>query len=261
MPADQPATPHPAARRAGWQPNFHTDPHDASLEGRRLFAELLGTFLLTFVAAGGDVIGAATGQSLGQPAKVVAPGLLVMAMIYTLGDVSGAHLNPGVTLAFTLRGDFPWKRVPGYVIAQFLGAILASVLLRLLFGNVGHLGATRPNPALGPLPALVMEIVLTTLLVTVILGTAHNARLTGHNAALAVGGTIALAGLFASPISGASMNSARSLGPALVGGDLSTIWIYFVGPLAGALLAAGIAWILHGPTTPDAIRAASGDSD
>ena len=266
MPAsDPPPPPAPASQAdesdASRLPNFRTDPHDTSAAGRRLFTELLGTFLLTFVAAGGDVISAATNHSLGQPAKVVAPGLVVMALIYTVGDVSGAHFNPGVTLAFALRGDFSWKRVPGYIVAQLIGAILAAGLLRLLFGNIGHLGATRPDPAHGPVPALVMELVLTTLLVTVILGTAHNARLVGHNAALAVGATIALCGLFASPISGASMNSARSLGPALVGGDLSSIWVYLVGPLTGALLAAGIAWILHGPTNPNAQRAATGDAE
>ncbi len=241
------------------RPYFHSDPRDPTVQWRRVFAELLGTALLTLVAAGADVIGAAVHMPLSQPARMVAPGLLVMAMIYTLGDVSGAHFNPVVTLAFALRGDFPWQRVPGYWLAQFAGAILAAVFLRLIFGNVGHLGATLPTRALGLWPAVLMELVLTMLLVTVILGTAHNSRLVGHNAALAVGGTIALAGLFASPVSGASMNPARSFGPALVSGNLSSVWIYFLGPLAGALLASGIAWILHGPTTPSAIKAAGGD--
>jgi aquaporin Z len=239
--------------------NFRTDPHDPRARWRRLFAECLGTALLTLVAAGGDVIGAATHSPLSQSARVVAPGLLVMALIYTIGDVSGAHLNPAVTLAFTLRSDFPWRHVFAYWLAQFTGAIAAAGFLRLVFGPVGHLGATLPAPALGPWPALAMEVVLTMLLVTVILGTAHETRLVGHNAALAVGGTIALAGLFASPVSGASMNPARSLGPALIGGQLGSVWIYFVGPLAGALLAAGVAWILHGPTNPAAIRAARGN--
>lgn len=263
---------HPAAQYSGDLPvygkhasssasYFHTDPRDSAVEWRRLFAELFGTFLLTLVAAGADVISASTPAPLSQPARVIAPGLLVMALIYTIGDVSGAHLNPVVTLAFTLRRDFPWKRVWGYWGAQFAGAIVAAVFLRLVFGNIGHLGATLPAPNLGSLPALLMELVLTMLLVTVILGTAHDTRLVGHNAALAVGGTIALTGLFASPVSGASMNPARSLGPALVSGNLSAAWIYFVGPLAGALLAVGIAWILHGRTTPEAVRAARGSSD
>lgn len=228
------------------------------MEWRRLFAEALGTFLLTLVAAGAPTISAATGGSIGQAAATIAPGLLVMALIYTMGDVSGAHFNPVVTLAFAIRDDFPWKRVPGYLASQLGGAIAAALLLRLLFGNVGHLGATQPAPGLSPAVALVMEIALTCLLVTVILGTAHETRLVGHNAALAVGGTIALAGLFASPISGASMNPARSLGPAIFGGAMDSVWIYFVGPLVGALLATLIAWILHGPTTDDARRTASG---
>ena len=247
-----------SARQQPQSANFYTNPQDRSQKWRRLFAELLGTFLLTLVAAGPETISAATHQSISQPAAVSAPGLLVMALIYTMGDVSGAHVNPVVTLAFAIRDDFPWRRVPFYIAAQLIGAIAAGLLLRALFGDVGHLGATRPNPATGAIAALVMEIVLTALLVTVILGTAHDTRLVGHNAALAVGGTIALAGLFASPVSGASMNPARSLGPALASGQLGSLWIYIVGPLIGALIAAGIAWALHGPTTVTAKQAASG---
>lgn len=238
--------------------NFSTNPLDPSKKWSRLLTEALGAFLLTLVAAGPGAISAATGITISQPAAVVAPGLVVMALIYTVGDVSGAHFNPIVTLAFAIRQDFPWQRVPGYMLAQFVGAILSAGLLRALFGNVGHLGATLPNPRTGDLAALVMEFVLSCLLVTVILGTAHDDRLVGHNAALAVGATIALDGLFASPVSGASMNPARSFGPALVSGDLGSIWIYFVGPLAGALLATVIARALHGETTDIARRAASG---
>jgi aquaporin Z len=239
-------------------PNFSTDPHNASMEWRRLLAECIGTFLLTLVSAGPAVFSAVTGQKISQPAAVVAPGLLVMSLIYTLGDVSGAHVNPVVTLAFAIRDDFPWKRVPGYMLSQFVGAIAAATLLRLLCGNVGHLGATLPNDHAGPVAALILEIILTCLLVTVILGTAHDTRLVGHNAALAVGATIALDGLFASPISGASMNPARSLGPALISGNLSSLWIYLLGPLLGALLATIIARALHGQTTEDAKKAAGG---
>jgi len=232
---------------------------DGSLkdEARRLFAELLGTFALTFVAAGGEVIAVVSGGEVSPAARAVAPGLLVMALIYTVGSQSGAHFNPVVTLAFTLRQDFPWRRVPGYWGAQIVGAVLAALLLRALFGLVGHLGATLPRH--GTIEALVMEVVLTFLLVTVILGTATNHRLTGPNAAIAVGGTIALIGLFAAPISGASMNPARSLGPFLVSGQLADAWIYIVGPLAGALLAVLVAWMLRGKTTPEAVEAAKGD--
>jgi aquaporin Z len=247
--------------QADGTPNFWIDPRSTAFDARRLFAELVGTFLLTLVAAGGDVIGSATGVPISLSARVVGPGLLVMAMIYTLGDVSGAHLNPVVTLAFAVRHDFPWRRVPWYWLGQFAGAVLAAVFLRALLGNVGHLGASQPSPRYGDVPAMVMEIVLTCLLVTVILGTARGTRLIGHNAALAVGGTIALAGLFAWPLSGASMNPARSFGPALVNGNLSSVWVYFVGPTIGALLACGIAWILHGHTTPEAVKAATGSGE
>jgi aquaporin Z len=239
--------------------NFFTDPHNRRQWWQRLFAELLGTFLLTLVAAGADVIGAATGRPADNLARYVAPALLVMAMIYTIGNVSGAHLNPVVTLAFSLRRDFPKGRVLGYWGAQMAGSLLAALFLLVVFGDRAHLGATIPNPRTGDGAALVTEIVLTALLVTVILGTAHNQRLVGHNAAFAVAGTIALAGLFAGPVSGASMNPARSFGPALLGGALGSYWIYLVGPVIGALLAAGMAWILRGSHSPAAVAAATGD--
>ena len=238
--------------------NFHSDPTDQGSEWRRLVAEALGTFLLTLVAAGAAVIGTASGHPLSLPVKVVAPALIVLALIYTLGDVSGAHLNPAVTLAFTLRRDFPLRRVPGYWLAQLVGACLAALFLRMIFGNVAALGATLPDHHLGATPAVIMEFVLTAILVLVILSTAHHHRIVGHNAAFAVAATIACTGLFAGPVSGASMNPARSFGPDLLGGNMATYWIYLVGPLAGALLASGIAWILEGPTNQYAIRAARG---
>jgi aquaporin Z len=224
---------------------------------RRLLAEVLGTFLLTLVAAGGGVIGAVSGGAISLNALVVAPALLVMAMIYTVGNLSGAHFNPVVTLAFAIRGDFPWRRVPGYWLAQFVGAVLAALFLRSLFGLAGHLGETLPHH--GAIVSLIMETVLTFILLTVILGTATNHKLVGHNAALAVAGTIALTGLFAAPISGASMNPARSLGPFLVAGQLADAWIYIVGPLVGSLLAVGVAWLLRGGTTKYAVEAAEGE--
>lgn len=209
-----------------------------------LFAELLGTFLLTFVAAGAGTIGAQSGGAIGLPAAVVAPALLVLAMIYAVGDLSGAHFNPAVTLGFVLRRAFPLRLAPGYWLAQIAGAVLAALLLRVLFGLAGNLGATLPHHGL--VTSLVIEIVLTALLLTVIFNTAIDHRLVGHNAALAVSSTIALDGLFAAPISGASMNPARSFGPALVGGHLDVFWIYLVGPMVGALLAVGIAFLLRG---------------
>jgi aquaporin Z len=239
--------------------NFFSDAHNPRQWWQRLYAELLGTFLLTLVAAGADVISVATGRPADSLARYVAPALLVMAMVYTIGNVSGAHLNPVVTLAFSLRSDFPWRRVLGYWGAQMAGSLLAALFLLVIFGDKAHLGATIPNPRTGDGAALVIEIVLTALLVTVILGTAHNQRLVGHNAAFAVAGTIALAGLFAGPVSGASMNPARSFGPALLSGALGSYWIYLVGPVIGGLLAAGMAWILRGSHSPAAVVAATGD--
>lgn len=197
--------------------------------------------------------------SQGKPsdsAQVVAPALEVMAMIYSVGPVSGAHFNPAVTLAFALRRDFAWRRVPGYWIAQFVAAALAALLLRALFGLAGGLGASTPHASLRT--CLIMEIMLTFLLVTVILATAANDKIVGHNAAIAVAATIALDGLFAAPISGASMNPARSFGPAVISGHMDNLWIYIAGPVAGAFLAVVFAWLLRGPNSPSAKQAASG---
>jgi aquaporin Z len=214
------------------------------LEWRRLFSEVLGTFLLVLAAAGGGIL-AGKGQ-IGLGAAVVAPGLTVLAIILFMGAVSGAHLNPAVSLAFALRGDFPWRRVPGYVIAQLIGATLACLFLLGVFGNVEHLGATLPGPGYANWQALLMEVALTAGLVSVILGTASAAQNVGAIAALGVGSYIALAGLWAAPVSSVSMNPARSFGPALVSGDFAHYWVYVVGPLAGAMIAVGFAFILRG---------------
>jgi aquaporin Z len=221
---------------------------DGQYEGRRLFSELLGTFFLVLVAAGGAMVNARFGgHEIPGAALAVAPALMVMAVILFMGTVSGAHLNPAVSLAFALRGDFPWKRVPAYVLAQLAGSVLASLLLWALIGRHGHAGLTLPGPGIPAPVALVWEIVLTTGLVSVILGTASGAQQVGSLAALAVGSYIALAGLFGAPVSGASMNPARSLGPALVLGDWTAWWAYLAGPVVGAVLAVGIAWVLRGP--------------
>src|ERR1700761_446982 len=233
-----------------------TEFEDPPYEYRRLFSELLGTFMLVLVAAGGGVLHAKGQISLS--AAVVAPGLMVMAIILFMGAVSGAHLNPVVSLAFALRGDFPWKRVPGYVIVQLLGATLACLFLLAVVGNVHHLGATMPGPGYKPWQTFLLEIALTGTLVSVILGTASAAQNVGTIGALAVGGYIALAGLWAAPISGASMNPARSFGPAVFGGQWSDAWVYVVGPLAGAALAVVFASILRGPPSPVASAAAQG---
>ncbi len=217
---------------------------DPRFAWRRLFSELLGTFMLVLVAAGGALL-----HGKGQitlAAAVVAPGLMVTAIILFMGAVSGAHLNPVVSLAFALRGDFPWRRIPGYIVMQLLGATLACLFLLAVFGNVEHLGATLPGHGYADWQALLMEVVLTASLVSVILGTASAAQNVGRVAALAIGGYIALAGLWSAPVSGASMNPARSFGPALVSGDFNAYWVYLAGPVAGALIAVGCAFILRG---------------
>jgi len=233
---------------------------DPGLAWRRLFAETLGTFMLVLVAAGGGIL---HGQGqISLSAAVAAPGLMVMAIILFMGAVSGAHLNPGVSLAFAMRGDFPWKRLPGYVVFQLVGATLACLFLEAVFGNIQHLGATLPGPGYANWQALLMEIVLTAGLVSVILGVASAAQNVGAIAALGVGGYIALAGLWSAPVSGTSMNPARSFGPALVSGDFSSYWVYVVGPLTGALIAVGFAYALRGRGgDPISYAAASGRLD
>jgi aquaporin Z len=221
---------------------------DTTYEWRRVFSELFGTFLLVLVAAGGGMVNARFGgHAISSSVLVVAPGLMVLAIILFMGTVSGAHLNPAVSIAFALRGNFPWRRVPAYVVAQFAGAVLATLLLWALIGRHGPAGLTLPGPGISAGTALLWEMVLTTGLVSTILGTASGAQQVGQFAAIAVGSYIALAGLWGSPVSGASMNPARSLGPALVLGDWRAWWAYLAGPIAGALIAVGIAYVLRGP--------------
>ena len=219
---------------------------DPRLEWRRLFSEFVGTFLLVLVGAGGAVVDAASGGQIGRAAGMVAPGLLVLAVILFMGAVSGAHLNPAVTLSFALRGDFPWRRVPGYLVVQLVAASGAVLVLRLVFGDVGGLGATLPGSGFTDVQAMVVELLLTFGLLSTILGTASTAQNVGPMSALAVGGYIVLAGLWSSPVSGASMNPARSFGPALVTGDFGAYWVYLAGPLLGGALAVGVALLLRG---------------
>jgi aquaporin Z len=186
---------------------------------------------------------------------------MVMVIIYFMGTVSGAHLNPAVTLAFAVRRNFPWRRVPGYVVAQICGGVVAVLFLRVMFGTAGALGATMPGCNIDNGTALAIEVVLTAGLVNTILGTASGARNIGTNGAIAVGGYIVLAGLWAAPISGASMNPVRSLAPDLVRGDLSTTWIYIVGPVIGALIGVAFEWILKGKPTSAGAIAAQGSLD
>jgi aquaporin Z len=221
---------------------------DSRYEWRRVFSELLGTFFLVLVAVGGGMVNARFGgHAIPTPALVVAPALMVMAIILFMGAVSGAHLNPAVSFAFALRGDFPWRRVPAYIVAQFAGAAAATLLLWALIGKHGSAGLTLPGHGISTLTAMLWEVVLTVGLVSTILGTASGAQQVGPFAAIGVGSYIALAGLWGSPVSGASMNPARSLGPALVLGDWTSWWAYLAGPVAGAAIAVGIAYVLRGP--------------
>lgn len=203
---------------------------------QRAVAEAIGTFALVFAGTGAVVINADTNGSIGHLGIALTFGLIVMAMIYAVGHVSGAHLNPAVTIAFTLVRHFSPRLVPVYLAAQLSGAIAASLILRALFGTPAALGATLPRD--GITQSLILEIVLTLLLMFVIMAVATDVRAVGQAAALAIGGTVALEALFAGPISGASMNPARSLAPALVSWTWDAQWLYVVGPVAGALLGA-----------------------
>jgi aquaporin Z len=218
-----------------------------ALAGRRLFSEMLGTFLLVMAGAGAVVVDAVSGGEIGRTAAVTAPGLTVMAVILFMGGVSGAHLNPVVSIAFALRRDFPWRRCFGYVLAQLIGATLACLFLLAVLGDKGRLGATLPGQGIHDWQAMLIEVALTAGLVSTILGTASTAQNVGAFSAIAVGGYIALAGLWSSPISGASMNPARSFAPDVMRWDFTSFWVYVVGPLAGALLAVVFAYVLRGP--------------
>jgi len=219
---------------------------DPRQEWRRLFSEFLGTFLLVLVAAGGGMMSQAFPDTISRTAAVTAPALMVLGVILFMGKVSGAHLNPAVSVAFALRGDFPWLRVPGYIVVQLAGATLAAWFLQAVIGVSASYGSNAPASNYSSTIAFVMEAVLTFGLVSVILGTASGAQNLGVIGALGVGGYIALAGLWASPISGASMNPARTFGPTLVSFDFQAYWVYVAGPTAGAVIAVGVAFILRG---------------
>jgi aquaporin Z len=222
------------------------DFHDSSQEWRRLFSELLGTFFLVLVAAGGGMMGQAFPNTISRTAAVTAPALMVFAIILFMGKVSGAHLNPAVSIAFALRGDFPWARVPGYIIVQLAGASLAAWFLTGVLPVSAKYGSNYPASGYSAGIAFVMELVLTFGLVSVILGTASGAQNLGIIGAFGVGAYIALAGLWGSPISGASMNPARTFGPDLLSLDFTSYWVYVFGPIAGAVVAVGAAFLLRG---------------
>ena len=231
---------------------------DPKLEYRRLFSEAWGTFLLVLVAAGGGVVGAtAFGGYLTLAMKALAPGMMVMGIIFFMGTISGAHLNPAVTLAFAARGNFPWSRVPGYIVAQLIGGILAALFLQAVYGGILN-GATEPGQGISDTTAALTEAILTLGLVSVILGTAAGARNVGFNGALAVGAYIGLVSVWGAPVSGASMNPGRSLAPMLIGGNLDHYWVYLVGPIVGAMVAVAFEFILRGRATKGGAEAAQG---
>jgi aquaporin Z len=249
----------PARALVGYGPPWVRNFADLSFEWRRWFAEALGTFFLVLAGAGSAVVELSYPGRISGPAHYVVPGLMVMALILATGAISGAHLNPVVTLAFLLRQEFPAKRVPIYLLAQLAGAWLACVVVRALLGSAGDLGATLPGRGVSDLGAMGMEAILTFGLVSVILGTASGAQNVGPLSAIAVGGYVALAGIGFGPVSAASMNPVRSIGPDLVLGQYGNLWPYLAGPAIGTLAAVGAAIVLRGwGKDANAARAAQG---
>ena len=201
-------------------------------ELKRYAAEAIGTFALVFAGTGAIVVNDVTRGAITHVGVALTFGLVVLAMIYTVGDVSGAHLNPAVTLAFYAARRFPGRFIIPYILSQCAGAFLASLALRLMFAEHGTLGATLPSGS--GLQSFVMEYLLTFLLMFVILNVSTGAKEKGVTAGIAVGAVIALEALFAGPISGASMNPARSLAPAIIAWRLGSLWLYLVAPTLGA---------------------------
>jgi aquaporin NIP len=221
----------------------------------KLLSEFIGTFALVFAGTGAIVINHASGGTVTHPGIALTFGLIVLAMIYTFGDVSGAHFNPAVTTAFAAARRFPWRDVPGFIIAQALGGFVASGLLRFLFPTDATLGATLPAGT--ATQSFVLEVVLTFLLMLVILNVSTGAKEKGITAGIAIGAVIALEAMFAGPVCGASMNPARSLSPAVVSGHLEHLWLYFAGPLLGALLAVPLCSVIRGPLCCDTNEASA----
>jgi aquaporin NIP len=210
---------------------------------RKLAAESFGTFALVFAGTAAVVVNQTGQHAVSHVGVALTFGLVVLALIYALGDVSGAHLNPAVTLGFVLARRFPLRAVPGYLLSQCAGALAASFLLRLLFPESETLGATLPAGSAGQ--SFVLEVVLTLLLMFVVLSVSTGAKEKGLMAGVAVGSVIALEALFAGPVSGASMNPARSLAPALVSGRVEHLWVYLTAPVLGAALAVPLCLCVH----------------
>jgi aquaporin NIP len=218
---------------------------------RALLAEVVGTFALVFAGCGAIMVDQKTG-ALGHVGVAISFGLVIMVMIYAVGHISGAHFNPAVTFTFALTRHFPWPRVGLYWTAQLAGALAAAAILRGSLGDIAHVGATFPSGS--DRQAFLWEAVLTFFLMFVIMAVATDTRAVGEAAAIAIGGTVGLDAMFGGPITGASMNPARSLGPGIVAGDLTSIWVYLTAPLLGAAVAGLIYQFLRADVTDDAVR-------
>lgn len=202
---------------------------------RKYVAELIGTFILVFCGTGAMVIDQQTGGAVTHAGVSITWGLAVMTLIYSIGNVSGCHINPAVSIAFSLAGRFKASLLPGYIISQLAGALLASLLLKVLFPGSPLLGATMP--AGSEMQSFTLELFLTFFLMLVIINVAHGSKEQGQIAGIAIGAVVGLEAMFAGPICGASMNPARSIGPAVVSGHWEHLWLYLISPLAGAALA------------------------
>ena len=229
----------------------------ARREASRLAAELIATAIVTLATVMPEVLERGFGVHLGYGVRTACTGIATMTVVYALGTISGAHNNPMVTLAFALRGDFPWSRVPGYLIAQFAGSVGAAVLVVAVLHPPADVLRTRLQA--GPWPAFWLEIVLTAILVLVTIATANEARILGPQSAVATGGTTVFDRWIAFPISGGSMNPARTLGPAIVAGGTGTWWVFVLGPLIGMLVAVVLTWLVVGEPNRDEAQKADGD--
>jgi len=202
---------------------------------RNYLAELLGTFALVFCGTGAIIIDQQSGGAVTHVGIAITFGLIIMSMIYSLGNISGAHLNPAVSIAFTVSGRFPAKRLPGYIVSQLTGALLASFILKLLFVSSQFLGATIPSGT--DMQSFILELILSFFLMLVIISVADGSKEQGMFAGLAIGAVVGLEAMFAGPLCGASMNPARSIAPAIASGHLEHLWIYIIAPITGAALA------------------------
>lgn len=212
---------------------------------KRMVSEMIGTFALVFIGTGSIIVNEITGGMISHLGVALAFGLTVMTMIYAVGDVSGAHFNPAVSMAFWLAKRLPGKDLLIYTVGQFSGAVLASVALSIIFVSTSNLGVTQPSGDISQ--SFAMEIILTFFLMFVILGVATGAKEKGIMAGVAVGAIVCLGALFGGPISGASLNPARSLGPALVSGTVASLWVYLLAPCIGSGLAVGACRVVSEP--------------